>query len=115
MRPIDVPDVVDDGGPLRIRVDHALAVGDLPPVADQALAFVFGGRVIARSRTQAGQTVLPAGLGATSLGLFREVESPGLDPLDAVEQEVAVVRPGRRPLPRRALWDSRSGPKRSAR
>ncbi len=98
LRPIDVPDVVDDGGPLRVRVEHALAIGDLPPVVDQEIAFVFGGRVIARASTHEGEAVLPAGLGATSLGVFRVGEGPDVDPLEAIEQEIAVIRPGRRPL-----------------
>ncbi|MGA9522660.1 MAG: phosphatidylserine/phosphatidylglycerophosphate/cardiolipin synthase family protein, partial [Myxococcaceae bacterium] len=98
LRPIDVPDVVDDGGPLHLRVDHALAVGDLPPVPDQEIAFVCGGRVVARLETHAGEVTLPAGLEARSLGVFRTGGIPPADPLAAIEQQVAVIHPGNHPL-----------------
>ena len=102
-RAIDVPDLVDDGGPLRARVGHAAAVGNLASVPDQALAFVSGGHVVATVTTRAGEAELPAGLDVASLGVYRIGEGASLDPLAAVEERVAVVRRGERPL---VIFDS---------
>ncbi len=93
---IDLPDVLDDGGPLRVRVDQVAAVGDLPAVADTRMAFVARGRVVVEVTTRAGQAELPAGIGVRSLGYGRSGE--GADPLPAIEGRVAVLRPGVQPL-----------------
>lgn len=97
-RPLDLPDLLDAGGPVRVRVGYAYGVGRNPPVEDQELAFVSGGRVVARASTREGEAELPEGLAADSLGVFRTRDAAGLDPLAAVERQVAVIRPGGRPL-----------------
>ena len=98
-RTIDVPDLLDDGGPVRARVDQVAAVGDLAPMPDQAVAFVSGGRVVATVTTHGRREAeLPAGLGAGSLGVYRVGETAPAEPLAAVEQRVAVIGPGDRPL-----------------
>lgn len=102
-RRIDVADLADGGGPLRARVDHLVAVGDLSPVPDQPIAFVSAGRVVATVGTRAGAAELPAGLEASALGVYRVGERAADDPLAAVEQRVAVIRPGAAPL---ILFDS---------
>jgi phosphatidylserine/phosphatidylglycerophosphate/cardiolipin synthase-like enzyme len=91
-RAIDVADLVDDGGPLRVRIDQVATVSSLSPVPDQSFAFVSGGRVVATVATRAGEAELPAGLAAESFGVYRV--GPPSDPLAAIEQQIAVVRPG---------------------
>jgi hypothetical protein len=103
MRAIDVADLVDDGGPIRARISYVAAVGDLASIPDQALAFVSGGRVVATVATSSGDAELPAGLGVPSLGVYRAGASALAEPLAAIEQWVAVIRPGERPL---ILYDS---------
>ena len=102
-RAIDVPDLVDMGGPLLARVDYVATVGDLAAVPDQALTFVSGGRALATVTTRAGSAVLPVGVEASSFGLFRAGEAAAADPVAAIEQWVSVVRAGQRPL---TLFDS---------
>lgn len=97
-RAIDVPDLVDDGGPMRARIDQVAAIGNLASVPDQALAFVSAGRVVATVTTHAGDAELPAGLAVASLGVYRVGDGAAADPAAAIEQRVAVVRPGERPL-----------------
>lgn len=97
-RAIDVPDLVDDGGPIRVRADHVATVGNLLPVPDQTLAFVSGGRVVATLTTRDGEAELPPGLAPGSLGVYRVGESSPAEPLVAIEQEVAVLAPGTRPI-----------------
>lgn len=99
LRTIDVPDLVDDGGPLRVRIEQGGPVGGPSPLVEQAIAFVSGGRVIARVSTDAiGETELPAGLGLVSLGVVG-AGTPELDePLAAIEQLVGVLRPEVGPL-----------------
>lgn len=97
-RAIDVPDLVDDGGPIRVRVDHPATVGDLKPIPDQALAFVSGGRVVATLCTRDGEAQLPKGLALGSVGVYRASVSAPAEPLAAVEQEVAVIAPGTDPI-----------------
>lgn len=93
-RPIDVPDVIDDGGPLRARVDWAAGVGDLPPVAAEKIAFVSKGQVVATIlTTRDGEAELPAALGATTLGVLRLAEDGPPDPIAAIEEHIAVLRP----------------------
>jgi phosphatidylserine/phosphatidylglycerophosphate/cardiolipin synthase-like enzyme/nucleotide-binding universal stress UspA family protein len=100
---LDVPDVVDDGGPLRVRVDHLTAAGTVAAAPEEALAFVTKGRVVATVQTRAGEGELPAGLLADSLGVYRVGEGVRPEPLAAIEQRIAVIRPGEHPL---ALVDS---------
>ncbi|MCC6522460.1 MAG: phosphatidylserine/phosphatidylglycerophosphate/cardiolipin synthase family protein [Polyangiaceae bacterium] len=97
-RPLDVADLVDDGGVVRVRVEHAFGVGRNPPIADQEIAFVHEGRVAALVTTHGGEAELPPGLGAESLGLFRVRDRASEDPVAAIERWVTIVRPGPRPL-----------------
>ncbi|MGZ3447970.1 MAG: phospholipase D-like domain-containing protein [Polyangiales bacterium] len=86
-RSVDVADLLDDGGPLRVRIDQVAAVGTFAPVADQSFAFVSGERVVATVTTHGGEAELPAGLAADSLGVSR-------DSLASIEEQIAIVRPG---------------------
>lgn len=97
-RPLDVADLLDDGGPLRLRVDQVVTAGYLVPVPDQALAFVAEGRVVATVDARDGEVELPANSAADSLGVYRVEATEGADPLAAVEARVQVVRCARRPL-----------------
>lgn len=97
-RSIDIVDLVDDGGPLRARVDYVAAVGDQAQVEDQAIAFVSGGRVVATVTTRAGTAELPAGLKASSLGVMRAHDDARSYPVEAIEQSISVIGPGERPL-----------------
>jgi phosphatidylserine/phosphatidylglycerophosphate/cardiolipin synthase-like enzyme len=92
---LDVPDVVDDGGPLRVRVDHLTAAGSVAVAPEEALAFVTKGRVVATVQTRGGEAELPAGLVADSLGVYRVGEGVRPEPLAAIEQRIAVIRPGK--------------------
>lgn len=96
-RRVDVPDLVDDGSAIRARFEYAAGVGRRTPIVDQDVALVSRGRIVAVVPTHQGEAVLPVGLDAESLGVFR-VDGQGPDPLAAVEQHVAVIRPGPRPL-----------------
>ncbi len=97
-RALDVPDLVEEAGTLRVRVDHASGVGRRDPIPDQRVAFISGGRVVAVVTTSHGEGELPAGLGAVSLGVCRVAENMEPDPLAVIEEQVAVIRPGSRPL-----------------
>jgi phosphatidylserine/phosphatidylglycerophosphate/cardiolipin synthase-like enzyme len=98
-RRIDAPDLVDDGEPLRARLEYAVGVGRRTAIPDQEVAFVSGGRIVAVVSTHDGEAVLPADCRADSYGVFRsEGIDPASDPLLAVEQRVTVVRPGSSPL-----------------
>jgi phosphatidylserine/phosphatidylglycerophosphate/cardiolipin synthase-like enzyme len=97
-RPLDVPDLVDDGGPIRVRLGQAYGVGRNPPIPDQEVAFVSAGRLAAVVASRGGEAELPPGLAAASLGVFRVGDGAAADPVLAIERLVAVVRPGRRPL-----------------
>ncbi len=97
-RPIDVPDVVDDRGVLRVRLGYAFGVGRNPPIEDQEIAFVCGGLVEAVLSTRNGEAELQAPRGAVQVGVFRVQGREGLDPVAAIERAVAVVRPGSKPL-----------------
>ncbi len=55
------------------------------------------GRTVGRAGSRDGFAEVPAG-GAESLGLSRTAEAAGADPVAAVEQRIAVIRPGPRPL-----------------
>lgn len=97
-RPLDVADLVDAGGPVRVRLGSAFGVGRNPPIADQEVAFVSSGRVVAVVMARGGEAELPPGLAADSLGVFRVGDRTAADPLAAIERHVVVVRPGARPL-----------------
>jgi cardiolipin synthase A/B len=97
-RPLDVPDLVDDGGVVRVRAGYAFGIGRNPPIADQEVAFVSSGRVAAVVTTHDGEAELPPGLAADSLGVFRVRDRTAADPLAAIERHVTVVRGGPRPL-----------------
>jgi phosphatidylserine/phosphatidylglycerophosphate/cardiolipin synthase-like enzyme len=94
---IDVPDLVDDGALIRVRVEYAVGVGRRTPIADQELGFVREGRVVARAVSRRGEVELPSGLGS-SLGVFRSQGRRAGDPLERVEVGVAVRRAGTQPL-----------------
>ncbi len=96
-RTIDAADAVDLGGPLGVRITYATGVGRLEPIPDQEIAFVARGRTLAGAGSRDGFADVPAG-DAESLGLSRTAEAAGADPVAAVEQRIAVVRPGHRPL-----------------
>jgi cardiolipin synthase A/B len=103
-RALDVTDLIDDGGPVRARVDLASLVGALPPAADEALAFVLEGRVVARAVTTAsGEVELPAGLAVTSLGVLRAGDDATPDVTTALDCVFSILRPGGRPL---VLYDA---------
>jgi cardiolipin synthase len=96
-RTIDAADAVDLGGPLGVRITYAIGAGRLEPIPDQEVAFVARGRTVASAGSRDGFAEVPAD-GAESLGLSRTAEAAGADPVAAVEQRIAVVRPGPRPL-----------------
>ncbi|MDQ3263999.1 MAG: phosphatidylserine/phosphatidylglycerophosphate/cardiolipin synthase family protein [Myxococcota bacterium] len=97
-RPLDVADLTDDGGPLWVRLDQAAAVGDLPAIPDQPITFVSGGKVLLTRGAEAGALTLDAGLVVLALGVYRAQEHPGTDPVEALEQRLRVLRPGKKPL-----------------
>ncbi|HUM12636.1 MAG TPA: phosphatidylserine/phosphatidylglycerophosphate/cardiolipin synthase family protein [Myxococcaceae bacterium] len=97
-RAIDVPDLVQEAGALRVRVDYASGVGRRDPIPDQRVGFVSGGRVVAVITTSHGEGELPAGLEVPSLGVCRVPEDADPGPLAPVEVQVGIIRPGSRPL-----------------
>ncbi len=97
-RDIDVPDLLDDGAPLRLRVDYAAGFGRRDPVADQEIALVAGGRVVARVRTRAGEARLPDDCRGAAYGVFRTEGRDATRPLAAVETSFVVLRAATRPL-----------------
>jgi len=97
-RLIDVPDLVDVAGTLRARILYAQDVGRHEPIPDQDVAVVMKGRVATVVTTRDGDVEIPAAQGASSLGLLRVSERQDRDPLQAMEQEVQLIRPGTRPL-----------------
>lgn len=95
---LDLPDLLDGGEPIRVRVDQISAVGTPSPLSDQTLSFVAGGRVVSTFTTSGGEAELPSGLPATTVGVCRVAEGAPVDPLAAIERRVTVVRPGASPL-----------------
>jgi cardiolipin synthase len=95
---LDVPDLVDTAGVIRTRVEYASGVGRRDPIPDQQVAFISGGRVAAVITTSHGEGELPASLDADELGVGRVGETMAPDPLAAIEEQVALIRPGSRPL-----------------
>lgn len=96
-RTVDIPDSVDDGAQIRLRVEYAAGIGRRTPIEDQELAFVRAGEVVARATALRGEVELPSGTGE-SLGLFRIHGQAVADPSASVEARVAVVRAGQRPI-----------------
>jgi hypothetical protein len=97
-RALDVPDLVDAAGVIRARFDFATGVGRRDPIPDQQVAFVAGGRVAAVITTSHGEGELAVALDADDVGVGRVAEKMASDPLAVVEEQVAVIRPGSRPL-----------------
>ena len=102
-RPIDVADLVDDGGVMRASVHYAGGIGRSDPIPDQDVAFVSAGRIATVITTRNGEGELAPGLAGESFGVFRVAERTASDPLAAIEQEITVIRPGSWPL---LLFDS---------
>jgi cardiolipin synthase len=95
---LDVADIADVGGRLRTRLALRASVGAPVPVPDQAIACVSGGIVVALADTNDGALTLPPLPTVHTLGLYRPGRHADVDPLAAVEQRVAILRPGSRPL-----------------
>ena len=102
-RAIDVADLVDDNGVMRVSIHYAGGIGRYAPIPDQPVAFVSAGRVAATITTRNGEGELPPGMTGESFGVFRVGEQMGADPLIAIEQDVQAIRPGVCPL---MLFDS---------
>jgi phosphatidylserine/phosphatidylglycerophosphate/cardiolipin synthase-like enzyme len=102
-RAMDVADAIDQNGVIRLRAHYALGVGRLEPIPDQTLAIVSGGRVVATIATEDGAAELTPAPQADTLGIYRTAGRGSADPLTSIEQNVAVIRPGSRPL---ILFDS---------
>jgi cardiolipin synthase len=102
-RAMEVADVVEEDGVIRLRARHALDLGRHEPIPDQQLAIVSGGRVVATVTSKGGAAEVVPALRASALGIYRVGERKGADPLSLVETELAVIRPGSRPL---VLFDS---------
>ena len=102
-RAMDVADVVDEGGVIRLCAHYALGVGRHEPIPDQALAIVSGGRVVATVTSEDGAAELTPSPPSDALGIYRVGEREREDPLTSIELDVAVIRPASRPL---VLFDS---------
>ncbi len=100
---MDVADVVDENGVIRLRAHYALGVGRHEPIPDQALAIVSGGRVVATVTSEDGAAELAPSPRSDAFGIYRISGRETGDPLTSIEQEVAVIRPASRPL---ILFDS---------
>ena len=99
VRAIDVPDLVDQSGTIRLRVEYASGAGRNSPIPDQDVALVTRGRIATVVRTANGQAELPTTLERSdALGVLRLGEPPAGEPLAAIESVVRIVRPGSRPL-----------------
>ena len=96
-RALDVPDLIDDGKSVRVRAEYAVGIGRRTPIADQELAFVRDGSVVARAFSGYGESELASGLGE-SLGVFRRRDHGGVEVLSSIEVRVSVLRPGSRVL-----------------
>jgi len=107
-RTLDVPDLVQDGAVLRVRLLHTAGAGRFVPIADQAIAIVARGRVAARATTDSGFAEVSADVGADAVGIVRESERRGDDAVAAIEAEARVIRPGPAPL---VLFDAGLGDK----
>ncbi len=92
-----MPDLIDDGKSVRVRAEYAVGIGRRTPIADQELAFVRDGSVVARAFSRDGESELASGLGK-SLGVFRRRDQAGGELLSSIEARVSVLRPGSRVL-----------------
>ena len=101
-RTIDLPDLVDDGRSIRVRAEYAVGVGRRTSIADQDLAFVRDGSVVARARTGDGTCQLVSGLG-NALAVLRRRDQAGAEVLSSTEAQVSVLRPDSRA---RLLFDA---------
>ena len=101
-RTIDLPDLIDDGSSMRVRAEYAVGVGRRTPIADQELAFVNDGSVVARARIDDGTCELMSGSG-DSLAVLRRRDQAGAEVLSPIEAQVSVLRPDSRP---RLLFDA---------
>ena len=101
-RTIDLPDLIDDGSSIRVRAEYAAGVGRRTPIADQQLAFVRDGSVVACALTRDGTSELMSGLG-DSLAVRRRGDRTGAEELSVIETQVSVLRPDSRP---RLLFDA---------
>lgn len=99
-RALEASDAAATGGPLRLRVELAAAVGDPRPLPDQPLAIVARGRVVATLAPRGGELELPADVAGSvsALGIGRTTDGEDPQRLLAGEQWVSVLRPGQRPL-----------------
>lgn len=97
-RPIDVADAIYESNAVRVRLDYAIGIGRREPIHDQAIAFVSGGMITATVTTENSIAEVPPGLHLDVFGVFRVANQGTKDPVTAIEQEVTVIRPGRRPL-----------------
>ncbi len=95
---MDVPDVIDENGVIRLRAHYALGVGRLEPIPDQTLAVVSGGRVVATAVTEDGAAELTSVPDADALGIYRLAGRESADPLTCIEEDFALIRPASRPL-----------------
>jgi cardiolipin synthase A/B len=102
-RAIDVADLVDDCGVMRVSIHYAGGIGRCDAIPDQEVAFVSAGRIAAVIRTSNGEAELPPGFVGESFGVFRVGGRTAPDPLAAIEEHFSVIRPGSRPL---LLFDS---------
>ena len=96
-RAIDMPDLVDDGTLIRARLEYAAGVGRRTPIADQELAFVREGRIVARVASRGGEAELPSSLG-DSLRVHRVHGKGSVDPFPATAAPVAVLRAEKKTL-----------------
>lgn len=104
LRTLDVPDVAVLGPRLRVRVEVGGPVGGPSPAVAQELGIIAAGRVIARVRTDAiGELELADEPDLRSIGIASSGEPLELEPLAAIEQLVAVLRPDQPPLRGTAL------------
>ena len=95
---MDVCDVIDENGVIRLRAHYALGVGRLEPIPDQTLAIVSGGRVVATAASEDGAAELTSVPDADALGLYRLAGRESADPLTVIEEDIALIRPGSRPV-----------------
>ena len=95
-RSLDVPDLLDDGRSIRVRAEYAAGVGRRTAIIDQDLAFVGGGRVVARSLSRDGACELPSGLGL-SVGVFRSRDRADSEAMSSIEARVSILRATSRP------------------
>lgn len=93
-RPIDIPDLVNDGGVLRVRILFASGVGRHEPIPDQEVTIIAGGTALVVT-TSNGFAEIDANAN-DRVGVYRTAEK-------SIEQEVRVINPGSLPL---VLFDS---------